>query len=145
MAAPSVVSGRRPLFGGFVGRVAGRTKALTLPFAGKRWNPVFAVVVHRGRRSGRVYSTPVGARRVRDGFVISLAFGAEVDWYRNLLAAGGGTIRWRGRDYRVSAPQPIDASSAIRAFNTVQRLAIRAARISGFINVADEADVDAAK
>jgi deazaflavin-dependent oxidoreductase (nitroreductase family) len=133
-----IAEGRAPLFGGFLGRLAGRTKALTMPFAGKRWNPFFAVVVHRGRRSGRVYAAPVGARRVRDGFVISLAFGAKVDWYQNLLAADGGVIRWRGLDYPVSGPQPLEASIAIRSFNAIQRLLIRATGVSGFVHVADD-------
>src|SRR5437667_3988159 len=99
-----------PRFGGLLWRISRLTTPLTLPLAGKRWNPLFAVVEHRGRRSGRSYATPVAARRIAGGFAISLAFGAQVDWYRNLLAAGGGAIRWRGHAYPVTAPERIAAT-----------------------------------
>lgn len=128
-----------PRFGGILLRLSRRTTALTLPLAGRRWNPVFAVVVHRGRRSGRTYAAPVAARRVADGFVISLAFGAQVDWYRNVLAAGGGTIRWQGRDHPVSVPAPLDASIAQMAFHPVQRFFLRLGRIDGFVHLPDAA------
>ncbi len=80
-----------------------------LPFAGKRWNPIFSVVRHTGRRSGKTFETPVAARRVDDGFVLALAFGSGAHWYRNLIAAGGGVIRWSGVDYPVGSPEEIDS------------------------------------
>ena len=104
-------------------------------------NPIFALVVHRGRRSGRAYQTPVAARRVAGGFIISLAFGAQVDWHRNLEAAGGGVIRWRGRDYQVTEPETIGADEAFPAFDPVQRLFLRLAGIDGYIRVHDAAVV----
>src|ERR1051326_9185889 len=55
--------------------------------------PMVAVIHHRGRRSGRAYTTPLAARKTKDGFVIPLTFGKQVDWFRNVQAAGGCTIR----------------------------------------------------
>lgn len=127
-----------PRFGGVFWRLARMTNRATLPLAGKRWNPIFAVVEHRGRRSGRQHATPVAARRVDDGFVISLAFGVQVDWYRNLVAAGGGTIRWRGVEYRVTAPETIDPRAGVAVFHPVQRLLLRLTGIDGYIRVRDE-------
>jgi deazaflavin-dependent oxidoreductase (nitroreductase family) len=124
-------------FGGVLWRVARFTSPATMPLAGKRWNPIFAVVEHRGRRSGRSYATPVAARRAGGGFVISLAFGAQVDWYRNLLAAGGGTIRWQGAEYPVSMPERIDTAAGLAAFHLVQRLLLRIGGVDGYIRVAD--------
>src|SRR4051812_39571795 len=89
-AAELQTAAAKPRFGGVLWRLSRLTKPVTLPLAGKRWTPIFAVVEHRGRRTGRQYATPVAARRIADGFAITLAFGAQVDWYRNLLAAGGG-------------------------------------------------------
>jgi deazaflavin-dependent oxidoreductase (nitroreductase family) len=126
-----------PRFRGLFWQAARLTSPLTLPLAGKRWNPIFAVVEHRGRRTGRRYAAPVAARRVRGGFVIALAFGAHVDWYRNLLAAGSGDIRWRGDRYPVSRPELIGVSVALATFNPVQRLALRAAGVDGYVRVAD--------
>jgi deazaflavin-dependent oxidoreductase (nitroreductase family) len=124
-------------FGGVLWRIARRTTGLARPFAGKPWNPIFSVVEHRGRRSGRRYDTPVAARRVPGGFVVSLAFGAHVDWYRNLVAADGGAIRWRGERYPVSAPERIDARTGSAPFHPVQRLLLRLTGIDGFVRLRD--------
>jgi deazaflavin-dependent oxidoreductase (nitroreductase family) len=126
-----------PRFGGLLWRIARATTGFARPFAGKRWNPIFAVVDLRGRKSGKTYATPVAARRIDRGFVIALAFGAQVDWYQNLLAAAGGTVRWRGVDHAVGAPERIGSNTALAAFNRVQRFALRVARIDGFVRVQD--------
>ena len=126
-----------PRFGGALWRVARLTTPLMMPLAGNRWNPIFAVVEHRGRKTGRQHVAPIAARRVDGGFVISLAFGAQVDWFRNLVAAEGGTIRWRGDEYRVTTPERIDAALGRAAFHPVQRLLLRIAGVDGFVRVDD--------
>lgn len=126
-----------PRFGGVLWRIARFTNPVMLPLAGRRWNPIFAVVEHRGRKSGRAYAAPIAARRMGDGFVVALAFGAQVDWYRNLLAAGGGVIRWRGNAYPVAAPQRIDAASGLEPFHPVQRMLLRIAGVDGYVRVHD--------
>jgi deazaflavin-dependent oxidoreductase (nitroreductase family) len=126
-----------PRFGGLLWRVARFTSPVTMPLAGKRWNPIFAVLEHEGRKTGRRYATPVAARRIARGFVIALAFGAQVDWYRNVVVTGGATIRWRDEAYRVTAPQRIDLYTALAAFNPIQRLLLRMARVDGYVRVDD--------
>jgi deazaflavin-dependent oxidoreductase (nitroreductase family) len=128
-----------PRFGGILWRLARATSSLTLPLAGKPWNPIFGVIEHVGRRSGRHFRTPVAVRRDGHGFVISLAFGAHVDWYRNVAAAGGCTIKWRGDSYPVGAPQLIDASTGRAAFHPIQRALLGLGRIDGYIRLADTA------
>src|SRR4029453_19234887 len=81
---------------------------LTLMFAGRH---VFAVVHHVGRRAGRGYTTPVVAWLIADGFIMSLPYGTDTDWCRNVLAAGQGTIEWHGRTYSVSKPEVLDAAT----------------------------------
>ena len=125
----------RPRFGGVLWRIVRLTNRVMLPLAGKRWNPIFAVVEHRGRKTGRRYRVPVAARRTPAGFVIALAFGAQVDWYRNLLAAGGATIRWRGDSYRVSAPEQTEVATGLVAFHPVQRLLLRIAGVDGYVQL----------
>jgi deazaflavin-dependent oxidoreductase (nitroreductase family) len=131
------VPASEPRFGGVLWRISRFTNPVMLPVAGKRWNPIFAVVEHRGRNTGRRYATPVAARRTASGFVISLAFGAHVDWYRNLLAADGGVIRWRGNAYRVTAPERLDVPSGLAAFHPVQRLLLRIGGVDGYVQVRD--------
>ena len=127
----------KPRFGGVLWRISRFTAGASLPLAGRRWNPIFAVVAHRGRKTGRSYRTPVAARRTDGGFIVSLAFGAQVDWYRNLVAAGVGTVQWRGRAYPVTAPERIGAATALAAFHPVQRILLRIARIDGYIRLRD--------
>ena len=128
---------RSPRFGGLFLRLSRGTARLALPFAGKRWFPFFSVVRHTGRASGRSFETPVAARRTTDGFVLALAFGPKAHWYRNLVAAGGGFIRWRGVDHPVGAPEPIGVDEALAAFLPIQRAGMRAARIDGYIRLPD--------
>src|SRR5262249_15044000 len=54
-----------------------RLNPLMLSLAGSSRLPVFAVMYHRGQRSGRSYATPLGARPTADGFVIPLTFGEQ--------------------------------------------------------------------
>jgi deazaflavin-dependent oxidoreductase (nitroreductase family) len=69
------------------------------------WMPGLGLVVHRGRRSGRVYQTPVEVFGTPDGFIVALTYGLDTEWLKNLQAAGGGELRTRGRTLRVGEPQ----------------------------------------
>jgi deazaflavin-dependent oxidoreductase (nitroreductase family) len=128
---------RRPRLGGLFLKGARATARMMLPLAGKRWNSFFSVVRHTGRRSGKTFETPVAARRVDRGFVLALAFGSEAHWYRNLIAAGGGIIRWRGVDYPVGPPEQINVEAALASFLPIQRAGLQAADIDGYIRVPD--------
>jgi deazaflavin-dependent oxidoreductase (nitroreductase family) len=104
-------------------------------FAGSRAFPPFALVRHRGRRSGQAYATPVGARPTPDGFVIPLTFGERADWFRNVQAAGECVIRWRGHEYPVVEPKVIDWTSAQSAFSPLERIAIPLLGITQFVRL----------
>ncbi len=62
-----------------------------------RWLPVWAVLYHRGRKSGREYSTPVAVIKKKNVYRIALPYGTDVDWLRNVVAAGEFTIEHLGR------------------------------------------------
>ena len=81
------------------------TNRVVFPLA--RVAPGLAVVVHTGRRSGRSYRTPVTAFRTPRGYVIALIYGAESDWPKNVLAAGGCTLLTRGAAVPVTAPRQV--------------------------------------
>ncbi len=76
--------------------------------------PPWAVIVHRGRRSGRRYRTPVLAFCRGRVLIIALLYGEESQWLRNLKAGEGQVIR-RGRTYPVLAsPRVLQTSVATR-------------------------------
>ena len=79
--------------------------------------PFLAVVVHRGRRSGQRYETPVMVFPAPDGFIIALTYGPQhTDWVRNVVAAGGCQLRTGGRTLQMRAPRVYhdEARSGIR-------------------------------
>jgi len=85
----------------------------------------FAIIHHVGRRSGKPYETVIWVWKMREGFVIALTLGSEVDWYRNMKAADGGTVYWHKRLYEVRKPELIDTEKALTAFPAFFRLLFR--------------------
>ena len=67
--------------------------------------PGFGAVNHRGRRSGRVYRTPVKLFRRGDTYVMSLPYGTSSDWVKNTVAAGGCELKTRGRRVHLAEPR----------------------------------------
>jgi deazaflavin-dependent oxidoreductase (nitroreductase family) len=66
--------------------------------------PGFGIITHAGRKSGRVYRTPVNVFRAPNGFLVALTYGRESEWVKNVLAAGGCQLETRGRLYQLTAP-----------------------------------------
>lgn len=57
-----------------------------------RFMPTFAVIRHRGRKSGKHYETVVQA--YRKGSVVAILLGhGQTDWVKNVLAAGEVDVR----------------------------------------------------
>lgn len=69
------------------------------------WLPGFAIVTHVGRRSGRLYRTPVNVFRDEDRYVFALTYGRDSDWVRNVLAAGECEIETRRRRVVLTNPE----------------------------------------
>jgi len=92
-----------------------------LAFAGTRIFPLYGVLEHRGRRSGKLFRTPVVVRRTNDGFIVPMPWGEGTDWFRNLRTAGEAVIRWKGRDYPVVQPEVLPAEAAKAYFSASQR------------------------
>ena len=95
--------------------------------------PPLAVVHHVGRRSGRRYRTPVVAFHTADGFVIPMTYGRDVDWARNLRAAGGGELVQMGRRISLRNPRIVDGERARSRLPAVVRPALLAAKFPGYV------------
>jgi deazaflavin-dependent oxidoreductase (nitroreductase family) len=98
-------------------------------FAGRRLSPV-AIVVHRGRTSDRPYRTPVIAFRLDDGYVISLPYGANRDWVRNVLAAGSCTLERGGRRVELTDPRLLAGSEGMALLPALVRAGLRLVRVT---------------
>ena len=84
---------------------------LTL-FLARRGIGPFSVIIHKERRSGRTYQTPVLASHVGEKIIIPLSYGDHVDWLRNILAQGCCEMIWRREKFLVTSPNVIDAQTA---------------------------------
>jgi deazaflavin-dependent oxidoreductase (nitroreductase family) len=107
--------------------------------AGRKYLGMAAQVHHRGRRSGRGYTTTAGAR-VHDGVIwIPLTFGTGSDWCRNVLAAGECGVRWKATDYTGTDPVVLDRraamSAAKKAFKLPERGVMHVMGIKHFIRL----------
>jgi deazaflavin-dependent oxidoreductase (nitroreductase family) len=69
--------------------------------------PGFGILTHAGRKSGRVYRTPVNVLRAPEGFLIALTYGRESEWVKNVLTAGGCELETRGVQYQLSSPNVV--------------------------------------
>ena len=72
-------------------------------FAGRL--PNLAILTHIGRKSGKVYRTPVKVYPAPQGFIIALIYRSQAEWVKNVLAAGGCELKTRGKKYQLSAPK----------------------------------------
>jgi deazaflavin-dependent oxidoreductase (nitroreductase family) len=95
----------------------------------------FALVRHVGRRSGKTYETPLIVFPRTEDFIIVLTYGPKVDWYRNLLAAGQGTLLWHGETYRIGKPESMDRTLALLTFSPFQRFMMRLLDNQYFVRV----------
>jgi deazaflavin-dependent oxidoreductase (nitroreductase family) len=72
-------------------------------FAG--WLPGFGILRYRGRKSGRAYATPMNVFRRGDEIIFALTYGSDVQWVKNIVAAGGCGLRTLGRELHLVDPE----------------------------------------
>jgi deazaflavin-dependent oxidoreductase (nitroreductase family) len=69
--------------------------------------PGFGILTHRGRKTGRVYRMPVNVFRRGDALFLFLTYGSDVQWVKNVLAAGSCSLETRGRVVALVEPELI--------------------------------------
>jgi deazaflavin-dependent oxidoreductase (nitroreductase family) len=100
---------------------------------GTRWmlqalSPATVIVlVHRGRKSGRLYKTPVEILHddaERDELIVSPMWGRHSDWYRNVVAGGLVGVHVRGEERQVEWRELDEAErrAAINAYREAHPL-----------------------
>jgi deazaflavin-dependent oxidoreductase (nitroreductase family) len=99
-----------------------------------RWLPGFALLGYRGRRSGRLYRTPMNVFRHGDRWVFALTYGSEVQWVRNVLAFGEAELITGRRTIRLVDPQlVVDPTRRLMPFGVRQVLGLM--RVSEFLTM----------
>jgi deazaflavin-dependent oxidoreductase (nitroreductase family) len=117
-------------------RTLGRgTAGLSRPLAGRWFFGLWAIVHHVGRRSGTAYATPIVALHRPGTFLIPLPFGPSTQWPRNVLAADGCRLRWKGRDYATVDPEIVDWNTAEPLVGSLLRVVIPVVGIKNFLRL----------
>jgi deazaflavin-dependent oxidoreductase (nitroreductase family) len=98
--------------------------------------PWFGIVLHVGRRSGRRLRSPVNLFRTDGRWVIALTYGADAQWVRNVLAAGGCEVQTRGRRVRLTHPEVVRDPEG-RLVPAPVRPFLRALRVTEFMLLDD--------
>ena len=96
-------------------RLVKATTPLARRLAGHRWFPLWAVMHHVGRKSGTAYAIPVAIVPTRgpDVLLVGLPWGETTNWAQNVLAAGGATVTWKGRDWTTTNPRIVGPEVAV--------------------------------
>ena len=99
-----------------------------------RWLPSFGILDYRGRKSGKPYRTPLNVFRHGNEWVFALTYGSDVQWVKNVLAAGEATLEKRRRRIRLVDPVLIvDAERRLMPFPVRQVLGLM--RVSEFLRM----------
>ena len=108
------------------------TNRITSRFANRL--PGFGILTHVGRKSGRVYRTPVNVFRAPEGFLIALTYGRDSEWVKNVLSAGGCHLETRRLVYQLSAPTIVHDTTG-RRFPLFVRMTLRLIGASDFMRL----------
>lgn len=98
------------------------------------WLPGFAIISYRGRKSGRIYRTPMNVFHRGDSYVFALTYGSDAQWVRNVLAAGQADLRIGSRTIHLTDPELfIDRTRSLMPLPV--RLLLGLLRVSEFLRM----------
>lgn len=98
----------------------------------------FSIVTSVGRKTGKTYETPIIVQPTDGGFMIELTYGDQVQWYKNVRAAGHCGITYKKAEYAIVGFEPVDAATGIAAFSPAQQRILRALHRSHFVRFRTE-------
>ena len=105
---------------------------LFLKISGRRLR-AYSIVKHVGRRSGREYVNPVSAYPLGDGFVITILYGLDSQWVRNVLTIGQLTLVTQGREHVLDRPELIPRAEALSAYPQWQQWMLKTRGVEHFL------------
>ncbi|HEX7322293.1 MAG TPA: nitroreductase family deazaflavin-dependent oxidoreductase [Mycobacterium sp.] len=86
-----------------------------------RFLPGTSIIKHRGRKSGKVYETPVTTYRKGNQLAIALGHG-KAEWVKNVLAAGEADVRLYRREVHLTNPRIVPVGAADKSLPAALRL-----------------------
>jgi deazaflavin-dependent oxidoreductase (nitroreductase family) len=98
------------------------------------WLPNFALIGYRGRKSGKWYRTPMNVFRDGDSYLFALTYGSDVQWVRNVLAAGEADLQIRTRTIHLVDPE-LFVDPTRHLMPLPMRIVLGFARVSEFLRM----------
>jgi len=102
------------------------------PLAGRL--PGFGIIRYRGRKSGATYRTPMNVFKRGDAYVFALTYGPDVQWVKNVLAAGEADLEVRGRTVHLVDPELFEDTTR-RLLPPPVRFFLGVMRVSWFLRM----------
>ncbi len=102
-------------------------------FAGKI--PPFAIVEHRGRKSGKLFRTPLMVFPAGDEMLVALTYGKDADWVKNIVAAGECTMEYRQQRIALTAPRLSRTNPNDQPFPFLVRTVLRIMQVNDFLRL----------
>ncbi len=96
--------------------------------------PGFAIISHRGRVSGKLHRTPMNVFRDGDSYVFALTYGSDVQWVKNVLAAGEADLLVGDTTIHLVAPE-VFVDPMQHLMPPVVRLFLRLQRVTEFLRM----------
>lgn len=101
----------------------------------RRGRGQFSLVRTVGRKSGKLFETPIIVQPIAGGFVCELTYGPTVNWYRNLVAANGGEIVRDGVTTKIVGLEPMTTAQGVAAFTPFQRRVLKVLKRTHFVKL----------
>jgi len=95
----------------------------------------FAILIHQGRKTGKVYRIPIIAEPADNGFIFALTYGKKVDWCANVFAKGRCSLVWKNNEYSLNNPEFVDREIGLNAFPAIFRGGLRMMGIQYFLRL----------
>lgn len=94
--------------------------------------PGFGIIENVGRKSGKLHRTPMNVFRYGDDWVFALTYGSDVQWVKNVVAAGKCDLVTRRRRIALTDPRHVvDATRSMMPFPVRQFLGLM--RVTEFL------------
>jgi deazaflavin-dependent oxidoreductase (nitroreductase family) len=108
------------------------TNRISRLFAG--WLPGFGILTYVGRKSGKVYRTPMNVLRASNGFIIALTYSSQSEWVKNVIGTGGCELKTAGKKYQLSAPEVVRDPTR-RRFPIPVRIVLKVVRADEYMEL----------
>jgi deazaflavin-dependent oxidoreductase (nitroreductase family) len=96
--------------------------------------PGFAIISHRGRKSGEIHRTPMNVFRDGDDYLFALTYGSGVQWVKNVMAAREADLRIGDKTIHLTEPE-LFVDPKRRLMPLPVRLMLGVMRVSEFLRM----------